>query len=163
MHTPTTLSASVAGPEHSRTLSARTHNIQTMSGRSKPGATDCPFEHRLDAALATRGHHEIIHATAAHANQMVVMAHQILGQFITGPIIAADHLLYDTNLLEHSKVAIHRALGQFGTHLEEIRNGRRAADCCQQTNQLASTRRVELVRSTQKGPRRLMNTSQIHL
>ena len=163
MHTPTTHSASAAGREHSRTLSASTDNIQAMSGRSKAGASNCPIEHRLDAALATSRHHEIIHATATHANQMVVMAHQILGQLVAGAIIAADHLLYDANLLEHGKVAIDRALGQLGTHFEKIRNRRRAADGCQQTDQLASTRCVELVRSTQEGPRRLMNPPQIDL
>ncbi|MEY2580257.1 MAG: hypothetical protein QOE09_106 [Ilumatobacteraceae bacterium] len=132
-----------------------------MPGRPKARLAYRPLEHRFDTALGTRRHNEIVDATASHADQMVMMAHQVLGQFVTGPIVAADDLLHDASLFEHSEVAVHGTLRQLRTHLEQVGDGRRPADRGQQLDKLPSTGRVELVCAAKQRPSSLMNSSQI--
>jgi hypothetical protein len=57
---------------------------------------------------------------------VVVVTGEVLGELPPGELVGADDAVHDVGLLEHDEVAVHRALRELGTVLEDLGDGERA-------------------------------------
>jgi hypothetical protein len=62
----------------------------------------------------------VAHRAAQLADQVVMMAGKVFGQLEASPFVVGDNFGRNANLLEHSEIAIHRALRQFGVQLQDV-------------------------------------------
>jgi hypothetical protein len=142
-------------------LGAGPHDVESVTRGAKSCVADGTLQHGLHGSLGARRYDEIIHPSTTHTDQMVVMAHQVLGQLIARPIIAADHLLHDADILENCKIAVHGALRQLRPCLEEIGDRRRPTDRRQQPDQFTPARCVPLLSASQQRTSGLVHTSHL--
>ena len=132
-----------------------------MTGRLETTVADGITEQVLDALLSARGHNKVVDSTALDADQMVVVAHQIFGEFIPGAIVAADHLLDDPDLLQHREISVHRTLRELGSLGKQVGNGGRATGGREQLDELTSSRCVHLLGAPQATGGRIVHLSEI--
>ena len=93
------------------------------------------------------------------ADQMVVMAREVLGELVARELLLGDHAADRARLLEHGEVAVHGALRQPATAARISGIARRAARAAQQLDELAPLRRVALARRRAGAPRRSCRSS----
>ena len=79
------------------------------------------------------------------ADEVVVVAHQVLGQLVAPAFVAGDDAVDDADLLEHDEVAVGRALGERRAAGEQLGDGRRAGGVGEQVDDRPAAVRVALV------------------
>ena len=78
----------------------------------KPVPVDGALERGLEAALHLRRDREVVDPAARRADQVVVVAHEVLGELEARALVARHDAVGDAALLEHDEVAVGRALGE---------------------------------------------------
>jgi len=91
-----------------------------MSRDRELGRTRGLDECAIQCPLGRRGDHEIVDVAAANADQMVMVTDELLGQFISGMVVVARHLVDDFHLLQVGQVAVHRALREARAFLQQF-------------------------------------------
>ena len=59
------------------------------------------------------------------ADEVVVVAGEILGQLPARELVGADDAVHDPGVLQHDEVAVHRALRESGPVVEDLGDGER--------------------------------------
>ena len=99
----------------------------------------------LDHLLHLRRDGEVLDPAARGADEVVVVAHEVLGQLVAPALVAGDDAVGDADLLEHDEVAVDRALGQRRPAGEQLGDGGRAGSLGEQVDDGPAAARVALV------------------
>ena len=103
-------------------------------------------EGRLEPLLDRHGHGEVGHDAAVGADQVVVVAGQVLGQLEPGELVAAGDALDHPGGLQHAEVAVHRALREALAPGDHLGGGEGAVGLGQDPDQGLAVGRVALAR-----------------
>ena len=134
----------------SRAGRAAAVQIQFVMVGREPGRGASLLEDFFDELLAALVEAEIGHRAAVVADQMMVMAHQPLGQLKPGPIRTQGDPVYGPDPPEHVKVSIDRALDQAGVHVHQLGKGHRPLRGGQQADEATPGRGVALIKTSQR-------------
>ena len=76
---------------------------------------------------------------------MVVVPGEVLGELVAGEVVRAVHPVHDPRLFEDGEVAVHRALGEARTVLEDLGDGEGSIGALQDLDDRAAVGGVTLV------------------
>ena len=82
---------------------------------------------RGDRALEPGRRGDVLDPPARRADEVVVVAGEVLGELPARELVGADDAVHDAGLLEHDEVAVHRALREVGPLVEDLGDRERAA------------------------------------
>ena len=101
-------------------------------------------------------------ATAGADEVMVVAISQALGQLVAVPLARRQHLLHDAGALQDDQVAVHRALGQAITALNDLGDRQGEGGLGEDADQVLASPRVALPVERQQGENPIMEIRRRH-
>ena len=90
--------------------------VVEVKARGARGAGECGVEFMFEVCRQR----DIGDPATRRANQVVMMLGEILGQLEPRPLIGGDHPLHYARSLENGEVAVHRALGQILSPVDDL-------------------------------------------
>lgn len=106
--------------------------------RSSGGTREGGIERRFDR----RRYDEVVDGAATQTNEMVVVADEFLVQFVAGMVLATGDSMDDPRVLQVTEVAVHGALGEARSLLQQLGHARWSAEVDEQIDELSSATRV---------------------
>src|SRR5919106_867770 len=123
---------------------ARADQVETMTDGGEAGLRGDPVEGSFHAALQPGGNRDVLHGSAARADQVMVVLRQVLRELVATEVLADDHSTRDVGALEHGEVAVERALRQPAAAADDFRDRHRVARLHEDVDELPPLRRVTL-------------------
>ena len=135
-----TLGAGAAGAEKIETVFSDREAFARGGGRKR-----C-----IELLLGLFVERKVGDVTARIADQVVMVAGQVLGEFVTCELIVGDDPTHRTSLFKDGQVSVHARLGERGVDFADLADGKRAATVYQRLDQPPPTARVTLVSLREK-------------
>lgn len=127
------------------TASADPEHIEAVASSLKACASKGVVQARGEVTFCRHRHDEVIDRATRGADEVVVMADDLFGEFESSSVVATENLLNDSRPLQVDHVSIHRALGQRGAEFEQLRNRRWSAKFMEQRDEFATAFRIHLL------------------
>ena len=112
-------------PPRATQVAQRPTRSRRWSSTSKPLSSATRLSADVERSLELVRHREVDHRTARRADQVVVMSGERLGELVAGPLVGRDDATHDSRTLEHSQVAVGRALREVRASTQDLRDGER--------------------------------------
>ena len=129
---------------------AGAEKIETVLGDREALARCRRGKRRIELLLGLFVERKVCDVAARIADQVVMVAGQVLGEFVTRELIVGDDPTHRTSLFKDGQVSVHARLGERGVDFADLADGKRAATVYQRLDQPPPTARVTLVSLREK-------------
>ena len=116
-----------------------------MSEKREPGRFGRRSEPFPELSFDGFGHLDVDHLSARHADQVMMMTFQILGELESGTFTIGQNLDHHTGLFENRQVAVHAALGKFARSRRDLGGDERMLGRRENVDETSSTIGITLI------------------
>lgn len=126
-------------------VTAEAVDVDDVTARGKTVLPCHRIKTRIQRALHTRTEADVLHAPTLLADEVMVVLGEILGELIVRVVRTMNESAHHTCFLEHSQIAIRRALRKCRRTVEQHRECHRAVDSCKCLDDVTTPVGVALV------------------